>query len=279
MVLDKTLIMKILVLGSSGQIGSPTCDYLRDNGHKVVEWDIINGSDQDLRLGNYDLYDVMRDCDFVFYFASDVGGAKYLEKYQDSYQFIMNNIDIMKFTFTALKDTGTPFLFTSSQMAELHNSTYGLLKLIGEKLTCDIGGLVVRLWNVYGEEHDAEKSHVITDFIDMAKKDKKIVMRTDGKESRQLLYVEDCVECFLTLMNLYDTLDKTKNYHITNFEWITIKEIAEIVAEISGASIEVGLNKDNTQMNAMNEADDYILNFWKPKTSIKNGIEKIYFNL
>ena len=108
---------------------------------------------------------------------------------------------------------------------------------------------------------------------------KKIVMRTDGKESRQLLYVEDCVECFLTLMNLYDTLDKTKNYHITNFEWITIKEIAEIVAEISGASIEVGLNKDNTQMNAMNEADDYILNFWKPKTSIKNGIEKIYFNL
>ena len=270
--------MKILVLGSSGQIGSATCVYLRKCGHTVVEWDIVCDKSYDLRLYNYNLYESMKSCDFVYYFASDVGGSKYLEKYQDSYEFIMNNIDIMKYTFLALKETNIPFIFTSSQMADLQNSTYGLLKVIGEKLTTNIGGLVVRLWNVYGEEHDNEKSHVITDFINMAKTNNVIKMRTDGKESRQLLYVEDCCECLLTLTNIYDTIDKSKNYHITSFDWITIKEVAEIIAEISGATIECGTKQDCTQMNSMNVADDYILNFWNPKTTIRSGIEKLYFN-
>lgn len=268
--------MKILVLGSSGQIGFPTCQILKRNGHEVIEWDLINGSHQDLRIYNSKLIYEMQNCDFVYYFASDVGGAKYLEKYQDSCEFIMNNMDIMRHTFKALSDTKKPFIFTSSQMADLHDSTYGLLKSIGEKLTTDIGGLIVRLWNVYGQEHDLEKSHVITDFINMAKSYNKITMRTDGEESRQLLYVEDCIDCLMMLTEQYNELDKTKKYHITSFEWTTIKQIAEIIAEISGACIEIGTKKDNTQKNSMNQADDYILKFWKPKTSLRHGIEKIY---
>jgi nucleoside-diphosphate-sugar epimerase len=136
--------------------------------------------------------------------------------------------------------------------------------------------LVVRLWNVYGPEKDEEKSHVITDFCKMAKHDGIIKMRTDGMESRQFLYAEDCAECFLTLTTQFDKLDKKRNYHITNFEWVSILDIANILKSISGCDIVPGTRKDETQKNAMNEPDPYILNFWKPKTLLEEGIKKIY---
>lgn len=268
--------MKFLILGSEGQIGKPTTKYLRYKGHEVVEWDIKLKKNHDLRTMTDDLIDTMNSCDFVYYFASDVGGAKYLEKHQDTFEFIKNNMDIMSNTFNCLKITKKPFIFTSSQMSELSHSTYGLLKKIGETITKDLGGIYVRLWNVYGPEEDEEKSHVITDFCRMAKNDGVIKMRTDGTESRQLLYAEDCADCLLTLTELYDTLNHDKNYHITNFNWNTIMDVANCIKSISNCEIISSSRKDETQKNAMNEPDPYILNFWQPKTNLKEGILKIY---
>lgn len=272
--------MKILVLGSAGQIGQPTCEFLRKNGHEVVEYDIVYGCEQDLRENYYELFRAMLAVDFVYYFASDVGGAKYLEKAQDTFDFINNNMRIMSNVFSCLKDSGRPFIFTSSQMAELDHSTYGILKRLGEKMTTDLGGLFVRLWNVYGLETNEEKSHAITDFVNMAKRDGVIHIRTDGSESRQFLYAEDCAKAFLTLTEQYDTLDKTLNYHITSFQWSTIKEVARIVANIHGrCRITYSDQLDNTQKNAMNIPDPHILNYWTPSTSLRDGIIKIYNNV
>lgn len=271
--------MKVLVLGSAGQIGKPTCEFLKSKGHQVIEFDIQNSPYEDLRENGYLLEKALGDCDFVYYLASDVGGAKYLKEKQDSYEFISDNMKMMTVVFGALKRHKKPFIFTSSQMAELSFSTYGNLKLLGEKMARGIGGLVVRLWNVYGPETDELKSHVITDFCKNAKNKGEINMMTTGEESRQFLYAEDCAECFLTLTEKYATLDKTKNYHITTFEWITILEIAECVAEISGAKVTPGTKKDETQIDAMNPPDPYILEHWKPKTPIQAGIKQIFDNV
>jgi nucleoside-diphosphate-sugar epimerase len=268
--------MKILVLGSEGQIGKPTCAFLKKHGHEVTHFDIVIDQSHDLRSPTSDLSKIIPEHDFVYYFASDVGGAKYLEEHEHTFRFINDNMMIMINTFSILQSYKIPFIFTSSQMSELNHSSYGILKKLGEKMTNDIGGLVVHLWNVYGPETDDEKSHVITDFCKMAKRDGTIRMRTDGAESRQLLYAEDCAECLLKLTSLYDTLDKTKKYHITNFEWISIREVADLVKDISGCQVIEGFNKDNTQKNAMNEPDPYILNFWNPKTDLRKGIERIY---
>lgn len=268
--------MKILVLGSEGQIGKPTCQYLEEMGHEVIRYDKVRSPFEDITSNFSGLLSAISHSDFVYYFASNVGGAKYLEKHQDTYEFISDNMNIMRLVFSKLAWTRKPFIFTSSQMSELGYSSYGQLKSLGEKMANDIGGLVVRLWNVYGPEEDEEKSHVITDFCKMAKNDGIIKMRTDGTESRQLLYARDCAECFLTLTERYDTLDKSKSYHITNFEWVTILDVAKKIQKISGCEIEVGSRKDLTQMNAMNPPDPYILNFWKPETTLEEGLKIIY---
>jgi nucleoside-diphosphate-sugar epimerase len=269
--------MRILVLGSSGQIGKHVTDYLRRHDVEAVEWDIQHNSSHDLRKHNTELYEVMESCDFVYYLASDVGGAKYLEKNQHQYDFIENNMLIMVNTFSLLRQTRKPFIFTSSQMAELTHSVYGQLKCIGERLTESLDGLYVRLWNVYGHETCDNKSHVITDFISMGKIDKCIKMRTDGTESRQFLYADDCAEALWILTNEYHKLDKTKKYHITSFEWYTVKEVAKIVGEIIGdVNIVPSTSLDMTQMNTMSAPDEHIKQYWIPRTTLRQGIEKMY---
>lgn len=265
--------MKYLVLGSSGQIGLELCKFLRKEGHEVVEFDIVVDEAQDLRIPNV-LDEMVKDVDFVMFLAFDVGGSRYLKKYQHTYEFINNNVRLTLFTFETLKKYNKPFIFASSQMANMSYSPYGVCKSIGEVYAKALNGLTVKFWNVYGPEHDMEKSHVITDFIIKARQGK-IEMMTDGTEERQFLHAEDCSRCLLALSEKYNEIDRDSNLHITNFEWNTILEIAEIIKEFIPCEIVPSEEIDSVQMNKRNEPDPYILNFWKPKISIKEGIEKI----
>jgi len=256
--------MKVLVLGSAGQIGQPLTKYLKQQNHEVIEFDIYTKISEDLRIPNI-LDNLLTDIDFVFFLAFDVGGSLYLKTYQDSYDFISNNIKIMNNTFDSLKKHNTPFIFTSSQMSNMSYSSYGILKHIGEKYTHCLNGKVVKFWNVYGYEHDLNKSHVITDFILSAKKDKIINMRTNGKEARQFLYSDDCSECLTILMEKFEELDENE-YDITNFEWTSILTIANIVAKnFPGCVVNPGDKADELQKNALREPSNTILKFWKPK--------------
>ena len=268
--------MKHLVLGSSGQIGAHLVKYLQDKGEQVTEYDIEYKEWQDLREAyNPTLESYIDTCDIVHFLAFDVGGAKYLEENQDKHQFIVNNMRIMTNTFELLKNYNKPFIFASSQMAEMGYSSYGMLKALGEKITRDLGGLVVKFWNVYGYETDPNKSHVITDFIKMAKEGV-IKMRTDGTESRQFLYADDACEALFTLAKKYKKVKKDKDYSITSFEWNKVYEIADILDVISSCKVIPADRKDETQRNAMNEPDPYIEKYWQPRTSLKEGIMKLY---
>ena len=92
--------MKITILGSRGQIGAYLSEYLRDKGHEVTEFDIVNGEDQDLtKIPNPKLQHDIRLSDFVFFLAFDVGGSRYLKKYQHTYDFINNNTRLMANVF------------------------------------------------------------------------------------------------------------------------------------------------------------------------------------
>ena len=101
--------MKYLVLGSSGQVGLELCKFLKKEGHEVVEFDIVADESQDLRIPNV-LDEIIRDVDFVMFLAFDVGGSRYLKKYQHTYEFINNNVRLTLFTFETLKKYQTLFL-------------------------------------------------------------------------------------------------------------------------------------------------------------------------
>lgn len=266
--------MNILVLGSSGQIGSYLVDYLTRQGHRVREFDIERSQQEDLRLANSELHSVLKTTDFVFFLAFDVGGSRYLSKYEHTTDFIDNNMAIMLNTFRALELYRVPFVFASSQMSNMSFSTYGILKAIGERYTAALGGLTVKFWNVYGVEHDPEKYHVITDFIIKAKSGQ-IDMMTNGLESRQFLYAEDCCAGLEAVRLNYHTLDRSKDLCITSFKDTSIIYIASYIANKLGATIVAGPGRDEVQHDQKNVADPYILDFWQPETYILDGIDRV----
>jgi nucleoside-diphosphate-sugar epimerase len=272
--------MKYLVLGSAGQIGKPLCEYLEKKGHTVLTYDIASKIEQDLRgEPTEELRSLVDSCDFVFFLAFDVGGSLYLKRYEKSLMFLRNNTDIMRNTFSLLHRVPKPFIFASSQMSNMLYSPYGVLKQLGEHYTKSLRGLSVKFWNVYGPEEDAEKAHVITDFVKMARKGK-IECRTSGEELRQFLYVEDACEALYTLSCEYYNIDPEEPFHITSFKWSSVKQVAEILADKLDCILSFAAATDEVQKDARNEADENILKYWKPKTSLVDGIHHIveYYN-
>ena len=158
--------MNIAILGSAGQIGAYLEEYLKEKGHDVIGVDIVDGPQNDLRVTpNTYVESVIKNADFVFFLAFDVGGSHYLKKYQNTFQFINNNTRMMANTFALLEKYRKRFVFASSQMSNMSYSPYGVMKRVGELHTTALNGLIVKFWNVYGIEKDMEKAHVITDFI------------------------------------------------------------------------------------------------------------------
>ena len=100
-------------------------------------------------------------------------------------------------------------------------------------------------------------------------------MRTDGKEIRQMLYASDCAKCMAHLMLNYDTLDKTKNFHISSFTWSSIYDIAREVQRQIPCEIIRGEMTDDVQFDKKNEPDPYILSLWKPTLTLEDGIAEI----
>lgn len=269
--------MKLLILGSAGQIGMALKAYCDLNGINTIEFDITRTNGEDLRVTNNRLlYQRVAEADLVVFLAYDVGGARYLSSNQKQFSFISNNAMIMECTFQALSRTEKPFIFASSQMAGISCSPYGALKSVGEHYTQSLGGIVVRLWNVYGVESDKEKSHVITDFLQMAHKHKSIDMMTDGSESRQFLHVEDCSRSLVTLAEQYNNIPRDKELHIASGKWNTILEVAEIISNLfPDTAINPSKAKDSVQNNSRIAPDPYIEKYWKPTISLYEGIKRV----
>ena len=277
--------MRITVLGSSGQIGAYLTEYLRSKDHDVREFDVVNGKDQDMRMiPNYDLHARISTSEFVFFLAFDVGGSRYLKKYQHTFDFVNNNARLMVNAFEYLKKYEVPFVFASSQMSNMSYSPYGTLKRVGELYTETLGGLIVKFWNVYGIEKDHDKAHVITDFIRKGFEEGDFQMITDGKEERQFLYAEDCCEGLEAVMENYKELKSTDPLHITNFDYTSILDVARIIEKEfksigKTVNISPSESKDSVQLDKRNEADRFIEKYWSPKTNLETGISKVFASM
>lgn len=274
---------KILILGSAGQIGSHLTNFLRKKKYTVSEFDIENTANQDLRkIKNKELIKAIKKNDFVYFLAFDVGGSRYLKKYEKNYDFLMNNQLIMINVFSLLKNYKKKFIFASSQMSNMHFSNYGVLKKIGESLTESINGISVRFWNVYGIEYNLKKSHVITDLILKGFKNRTIKLLTNGEESREFLYAEDCCIALEVLMKKYSQLLKNnKQIDLTTHKLTKIIQIAKIIEkkfESIGKKVKFipSASHDSVQLNKKNKGKSSIKNYWKPKFTLEAGISEVF---
>jgi nucleoside-diphosphate-sugar epimerase len=85
-------------------------------------------------------------------------------------------------------------------------------------------------------------------------------------------------------MENYTDFTSEDNLHITSFHSTKILDIASIILgqfNILGKQIKLQPSdeKDIVQMDKKNKPDTYILKWWKPKTTIENGIQQIFHSM
>jgi len=257
-------MVRNLVIGSEGFVGKPLCRYLKDIGEEVVRFDIKRTPEEDGRVAEIKLNNIDR----VYFLAWDVGGAKYL--YRDEVQFIQLhwNLNLLINIMPQLQERQAPFLFVSSQLAEEYDTAYGVTKRLGEVWTRLLGGVRVRLWNVYGPlEVLSERSHVVSDFVYQAVTTGRIRMLTTGEEKRQFVYIDDVCHAFHKAMT--EQLDGI--YDVTSFEWVRVQEIAEIIAAHTGAKIVRGERVGTTPITPM----QCKVPGWLPQVSLEEGLARM----
>jgi nucleoside-diphosphate-sugar epimerase len=271
--------LSVLILGSEGQIGLGLQKVLKDKGSNYDCIDLKLGKDHDLRdKNNQQIREKIENADFVYFLAYDIGGSKYISEAESQFSFINNNILIMQNVFSILKEHQIKFIFASSQMSNMDFSTYGILKLIGEKYTQSLKGRYVKFWNVFGIETDHHRAHVITDFLSMASKSGEINMLTNGNETRDFLFSEDAARALECVRENYEKFDENDSVDIASFQTYSIFQIAEVISTLYALDnkkirIVKGNKIDLVQKGKSNIPKSDILKYWKPMFNLIDGIK------
>jgi nucleoside-diphosphate-sugar epimerase len=249
------------VLGSEGFVGKPFCAYLEGQGETVVRFDIQRGNAEDGRHVALNLANIDR----VYFLAWDVGGAKYLYREETQISQLEWNLRLVLNIMPQLHAAGIPFLFVSSQLAEQHDTVYGVTKRLGEVWTNLLNGVRVRLWNVYGPlEEPSERSHVVADFVHQALTTGEIRMLTTGTEQRQFVHISDVCRAFHeAIQNQLPGV-----YDVTSFEWTTVRHLADIIAELTGAVVTPGETEGSTPLTPIMGK----IPGWLPRVALVDGL-------
>lgn len=245
-----------------------------------------------------------KDCNQVFNLAADMGGMGFIESNQSvllfnntmiSFNMLeasrMNGVARYFYSSTACVynedyqlDPSNPGLKESYAWPAKPQDTYGLEKLYAEEMALayakdfDIVTRVARYHNVYGphgtwkggrEKAPAafcRKAICSTDFFEMW---------GDGEQTRSFMFVDDCVEGSLRIMNS----DYELPLNLGTEEMVSMNEFAAIamsyeqktlpIKHIPGPQGVRGRNSDNTLIREKLG--------WAPSISIRDGLEKAYF--
>jgi len=261
---------KVVVIGGAGLIGSHTVDALtKEDVAEVVVYDnLTRGSEENLALalgddrvkmfehggdiGQTDILAAALDgADGVFHFA-----ALWLLQCHE-YPRAAFDVNI-RGTFNVIEACiagGVERLVYSSSasvygdaveepMTEDHpfNNTnfYGATKIAGEAMAralhhrYQLPYVGLRYMNVYGPRQDYQGAYiaVIMKMLDAIDRGEPLVVYGDGTQAYDFVYVGDCATANVCAMKA-DAVDRF--YNVGTGERTTVKELAELVLEITGS--------------------------------------------
>jgi GDP-D-mannose 3', 5'-epimerase len=248
-----------------------------------------------------------RKFDEVYQFAADMGGAGFVFTGEHDADVLHNSASInLNMVETCRRRNSRRIFYSSSACiypaynqqdpARPHcpedsaypaapDSDYGWEKLFSEHLYLAFNrnhGMechIARFHNIFGPEGTwrggREKAPAaLCRKVAAAKDGDTMEMWGDGLQTRSFLYVDECIEGVLRLMNS----PFSGPLNIGSEEMVTINQLAAMIMEIAGKQLEIrhipgplgvrGRNSDNTLIAKTLG--------WKPSQSLRTGLEKTY---
>jgi len=242
-------MVKYLVTGSKGFIGSHYYNYLQKNKSHVVPYDRnIRGED----LSDKNTTRLLPDFDVVVHLAATNGTRLF---YQNPTDVLINNTLPTINLIERYRNTNIKFVFASTceifngaidegyypvptdeQVPVVFNDitnprwSYSIPKALGENLVANSGleYLIIRYFNVYGP---GQVDHFISEFVERCKQG---IYYIKGNDTRSFCYIDDAVEMTHTLVQNCSN----KTVHVGNQQEYKISTVAKMIMGIMGINPE-----------------------------------------
>ena len=300
---------RILITGGAGFLGSHLSERLLDQGHEVICVDnfftSIKSNIEHL-LDNKRFELIRHDVTFPLYIEADeiynlACPASPIHYQRDAVQTIktcvhgaINMLGLAKRLKAKIFQASTSEVYGDPD-ADHHpqNEEYwGNVNPIGERSCYDEGKRcaealffsyyrqnnlsikVARFFNTYGPRMHPNDGRVVSNCIVQALQNKPITLYGDGSQTRSFCYVSDLIECMIRFMDTEH--DFVGPVNMGNPGEFTIKELAELVIELTGSKSELimeRLPKDDPKQRQPDISQAKAKLGWEPKVTLKEGLE------
>lgn len=300
-------IMRVLVTGAAGFLGSHLTDRLLSEGHSVVGVDNLStGSRNNIAhlAGEPRFSFVERDIcapfdpgkvDYVFNFASPASPPEYLRLAIETLRVgslgVENTLEIAARYGAGFLHASTSECYGDPLEHPQHESYWGNVNPVGPRSVYDeakryaealvmayhrsrgVNTHLVRIFNTYGPRLHPDDGRVISNFMMQALRGEPLTIYGNGGQTRSFCYVDDLIEGILRLSRSAEHMP----VNIGNPGEFTILECAQAVLAVTGSKSELkfqALPVDDPTRRCPDITKARTLLDWEPKISLKEGLKK-----
>lgn len=299
---------RAVLTGGAGFLGSHLCERLVAEGWDVIAFDSLLTGDAAnvasvLSHPRFSLedYDVTRyvhvpgDVDWVLHFASPASPVDYLR--HPIHTLKVGALGALR-TLGLAKAKGAGFMLASTSEVygdpEVHpqpESYWGNVNQIGPRGVYDeakryaealamayhrvhrVPVKIVRIFNTFGPRMRREDGRAVPNFIMQGLRGEPLTVHGDGSQTRSLCYVDDLIEGIYRFL----TSDLQGPVNIGNPHELTIKELAELIVELTGGRSELTFVErpvDDPEVRCPDISHAREALGWEPAVPLEDGLRR-----
>ena len=300
--------MRYLITGAAGFLGSHLAERFLDDGHQVVGLDnFITGHPENIaHLLVRDGFEFIRHnistytfvpgpLDGVLHFASPASPIDYLDYPIQTLKVgalgTHNALGLAKAKGARFFLASTSEVYGDPQVHPQTESYWGNVNPIGPRGVYDeakrfaeamtmayhrkhgVDTRIVRIFNTYGPRMRPRDGRVVSNFIVQALTGEPITVYGDGSQTRSFCYVTDEVDGIYRLFHHGDA----NPTNIGNPDEYTVKELAEIVVELTGTSAPIvykPLPEDDPKVRRPDISRARSMLGWNPTVPVRAGVAR-----
>ena len=299
---------RIVVTGAAGFLGSHLCERLLERGDEVVGLDnLVTGKVANIEhnfgrpgftFAEHDVSTylwVPGEVDAVMHLASPASPKDYLEMPIQTLKVgslgTHNGLGLARAKGAKFFLASTSEVYGDPQVHPQTEEYWGHVNPVGPRGVYDEAkrfaeamtmayhrhhGLevrIVRIFNTYGPRMRPQDGRVVSNFVMQALRGEPITIYGDGSQTRSFCYVDDEVRGFLALLDS----EQTGPINIGNPGEFTIRELADIVVELTGSDSEIvhePLPVDDPMQRQPDITKARELLGWEPTIDLRDGLRR-----
>ena len=299
-------IMRILITGGAGFLGSHLSKRLLKEGHEVICLDnFFTGRKRNIldlvensnfEMMRHDVTDPFKvECDQIYNLACPASPVHYqynaIKTIKTSVMGAINCLGLAKRVNARIFQASTSEVYGDPSVHPQPETYWGNVNPIGIRSCYDEGKRcaetlfmdyrrqnsvdvrIARIFNTYGPNMCPDDGRVVSNFIVQALQGHDITVYGEGQQTRSFCYCDDLIEGFIRMMNQDETIGPM---NIGNPREFTILELAEKVINLTGSQSKIiheALPSDDAKQRQPDITQARQVLDWEPKYSLDEGLK------